>query len=42
MGFSDEDFYKAKSVNSNSQLYNQAGNSIVKNVLVEIFKQLIT
>lgn len=40
MGFSDEDFYKAKETNSNSQLYKQAGNSIVKNVLMEIFRQM--
>lgn len=39
MDFSDEDFYKAQSVNSNTQLYKQAGNSIVKNVLCEVFKQ---
>lgn len=41
MDFSDEDFQKAESVNSNSQLYKQAGNSIVKNVLVAIFGQMI-
>lgn len=42
MGFDDEDFEKAKSVpTSNSQLYKQAGNSIVVNVLEEIFKQLL-
>ena len=40
MGFDDEDFEKASKVCSNSQLYKQAGNSIVVNVLVEIFKQL--
>lgn len=40
MGFSDEDFYKAEAVNSNSQLYKQAGNSIVVDVLEAIFKQL--
>lgn len=40
MGFSDEDFEKAESVNSNTQLYKQAGNSIVKNVLMAIFYQL--
>ena len=39
MGFSDEDFHKAEEVSSNSQLYKQAGNSIVKNVLMEIFRQ---
>lgn len=41
MGFSDEDFEKASKVNSNSQLYKQAGNSIVVNVLEEIFRVLI-
>lgn len=41
MGFSDEDFDKAASVNSNSQLYKQAGNSIVVNVLTAIFGQMI-
>lgn len=41
MGFSDEDFRKAESVNSNTQLYKQAGNSIVKNVLMAIFGQMI-
>lgn len=40
MGFDDSDFYKAQAVNSNSQLYKQAGNSICVNVLVEIFKQI--
>ena len=39
MGFSDEDFHKAEQVNSNTQLYKQAGNSIVVNVLEAIFKQ---
>lgn len=40
MGFDDEDFEKAEKVNSNTQLYKQAGNSIVVNVLEEIFRQL--
>lgn len=40
MGFSDEDFERAKSVNSDSQLYKQAGNSIVVNVLQHIFNNL--
>lgn len=40
MNFSDEDFEKAKAVNSNSQLYKQAGNSICCNVLCAIFSQL--
>ena len=41
MDFSDEDFEKAEEVNSNTQLYKQAGNSIVKNVLIAIFGQMI-
>ena len=41
MDFSDEDFEKAAKVNSNTQLYKQAGNSIVKNCLVAIFGQMI-
>ena len=41
MGFSDEEFKKAEKVNSNTQLYKQAGNSIVVNVLVKIFKNLL-
>ena len=40
MGFTDQDFYKAQEVNSNSQLYKQAGNSIVVPVLEGIFRQL--
>ena len=40
MGFSDDDYSKAESVNSNTQLYKQAGNSIVKNVLVAIIGQM--
>lgn len=40
MGFDDEVFKKAHSVNSNSQLYKQAGNSIVVNVLMELFKKI--
>lgn len=40
MGFEDEDFHKAEKVCSNSQLYKQAGNSIVVNVLMAIFKEL--
>ena len=41
MGFSDEDFTKAEQVpTSNAQLYKQAGNSIVVNVLEEILKEL--
>ena len=41
MGFSEDDFKKAEKVNSNSQLYKQAGNSIVVNVLEVIFKELL-
>lgn len=41
MGFSDEAFDKASQVNSNTQLYKQAGNSIVVNVLEVIFKELL-
>lgn len=41
MGFDDEDFEKASQVNSNAQLYKQAGNSIVVNVLMAIFKELL-
>lgn len=41
MGFNDSDFEKAEKVNSNSQLYKQAGNSIVVNVLEGILKNLL-
>lgn len=41
MGFDDEDFRKAEQVNSNTQLYKQAGNSIVVNVLEGILKNLL-
>lgn len=41
MGFSDEDFEKAAAVNSNTQLYKQAGNSIgvpvVEHILTALF-----
>ena len=40
MGIDDEDFYKAQKVNSNSQLYKQAGNAIVVDVLAAIFMEL--
>lgn len=41
MGFDDEDFYKAQGAGiSNTQLYKQAGNSIVVNVLEKIFINL--
>lgn len=39
MGFDDEDFYNAAKVNSNTQLYKQAGNSIVVDVLYYIFRE---
>ena len=41
MGYSDRDFEKAAEVNSNTQLYKQAGNAIVKQVLMAIFSQLL-
>lgn len=41
MSFDDEDFYKAEKVNSNTQLYKQAGNSIVVDVLVYLFKEIL-
>lgn len=41
MDFTDEDFEKAAQVNSNTQLYKQAGNSIIRNVLVAILGQMI-
>lgn len=40
MGFADEQFYKASEVNSNSQLYKQAGNSICVDVLYYLFENL--
>lgn len=41
MGFSDEDFYKAKNTGiSNRQLFKQAGNSIATNVIYYILKNL--
>lgn len=41
MGFDDSDFDKASTVCSNAQLYKQAGNSIVVDVLEAILKNLI-
>lgn len=41
MGFDDSDFEKAEKVNSNTQLYKQAGNSIVVDVLCYIFGNLL-
>lgn len=41
MGFSDDDFEKAKNAGvSDTQLYKQAGNSIVVNVLETVFKNI--
>lgn len=39
-GFPDEYFDRAASVNSDSQLYKQAGNSVTVNVIYEIAKRL--
>ena len=41
MGFTDSDFDKAQAVCSDTQLYKQAGNSIVVQVLEGILKNLI-
>ena len=41
MGFYDSDYEKASSINSNTQLYKQAGNSIVKQVLMAVFSQMV-
>ena len=41
MGFTDEDFEKAKQVNSDTQLYKQAGNSIVVDVLCALFSTMM-
>lgn len=41
MDFTDQDFERASEVNSNTQLYKQAGNSICKNCLCLIFKNLL-
>lgn len=40
MGFTDEDFNKAKKECSETHLYHQAGNSIVVNVIYYILKEL--
>lgn len=40
MGFDDESFERASKVVSNTQLYKTAGNSIVVDVLMAIFKEL--
>jgi DNA (cytosine-5)-methyltransferase 1 len=39
-GFPDEYFKRAAGVNSDSQLYKQAGNSVTVNVIYEIAKRL--
>lgn len=41
-GFPDEAFYKTKQVNSDTQLYKQAGNSMTTTVMKAILKNLIT
>lgn len=41
MGFDDEDYEKASKVNSNTQLYKQAGNSICVPVLEAILYNLL-
>lgn len=40
MGFTDDEFGAAESVNSNTQLYKQAGNSIVVDVLASLFNNI--
>ena len=40
MGFTDEDYNKATKVCRATDLYRQAGNSIVVNVIQAIFKEL--
>jgi DNA (cytosine-5)-methyltransferase 1 len=41
MGFGDQAFDLAQPNQSNSSLYHQAGDSIVVNVLMELFRSLI-
>ena len=41
MGFDDESFEKAERVCSNTQLYKQAGNSIIVQVLERILENLL-
>jgi len=41
-GYTDEQFYASQKVNSDTQLYKQAGNSITVNVMVELFKKIYT
>ena len=40
-GFTDEQFNKAQDVNSNSQLYKQAGNAVTVNAVYEIGKHIV-
>lgn len=40
MGFTDEEFRAAEEANSNTQLYKQAGNSIVVDVLASLFNNI--
>jgi DNA (cytosine-5)-methyltransferase 1 len=39
-GFPDDAFFRAEKVNSDTQLYKQAGNSITTCVMVELFKKI--
>lgn len=41
MGFSDEDYEKAAKVSNQTNLYKQAGNAIVKDVLMALFSELL-
>lgn len=41
MGFDDKDYENARQVCSENQIYKQAGNSIVVNVLMAIFKEML-
>lgn len=41
MGIKDEDYDKAKEVTTTYQLYKQAGNSIVVDVLVALFSTML-
>lgn len=40
-GFTDEQFRKAEAINSNTQLYKQAGNAVTVNVAYEIGKEIM-
>ena len=41
MGFTDEAYEKAETVSTRAQLYKQAGNSIVVDVLEQIFSAIL-